>query len=217
MLEKEKPSPKASKLVHTNRYEPLSEEYQDKLNSPDGKMHGPHSKEPKKANKKPFSLKEVVRQVQQDQAKLINGRETSSPKKDINMHKDDDKDTSQNFKQMTQETSSPDNNEEQKTVGTTEDNNTNKITETSPHETSRHQESKSNINSERQERTITNPCAKGNDHQAMARRHVASQRREEIHQEILEENRRETVAAKKAYQEARGAPDPACEEKDNRK
>lgn len=208
---------KSSKLAHTNRYEPLSDDYQAKLHSPVDKTHSLHSKESKKTSKKPSLLKEAVQQVQQDHNNPYINMASPSPNKDLNKHKEDNQLTRLSPKKITQETLALENLEEQILTETDEDNTTNNNTKKSQKGTNKHQESDSTIDSEPQEHSITNPYAKGKDPQAMARRQAAHQCKEEINREILEENKKESEAAKKAYKEARGAPDPSLEEKDNRK
>ncbi len=86
--EKDKPSSKY-KLVHNNRYESLSDDNQTTLHSPDDKTNSPRPKEPKKTSKKPSSLKEAVRQVQQDHSNLHINVAPISPKNDLNKNKED--------------------------------------------------------------------------------------------------------------------------------
>lgn len=121
----------------------------------------------------------------------------------LNKYKADNQITWSSPKKITQETLSPKTQEEHRITETEEDNTTNNNTETSQKGTSRHHDLDSFIESESQEHSFTNPYAKGKDSQAMARQQVARQRKEEIYQEILEENRKENEVAKKAYKEAR--------------
>ena len=215
--EKEKPSPKSSKLIHSNRFEPLSEDFQEQLNSPNGKPTNSRHNESRKEKKKPSSLKEAVRQVQQDQANLHDSTHSPSRKTESSTDRTDKQDTGSSPKKITQETLSP-NQQELQTFSEPEDIlKENSTTEISHQQHNRHHTEAVGITPEQTEGIIINPYEKKDDPQAIARRQAARLRREEIYQEILEGEKRENEAAKTAYKEARGTPDPSLAGKEHRK
>jgi hypothetical protein len=217
VLEKEKTSSKSSKLLHTNRFEPLSEDFQEQLNSPNGKTSTSHSNENRKEKRKPSSLKEAVRQVQQDQIILQDSTYSPSPKKDSTKYRTDTKDDKLSPKKITQETLSPNQQNQPIITELVEDTNGKINTDKSPQKSNQHQEEETDISLEQTECMVLNPYVQRNDPQALARRQAARMRKEEIYQEILEGEKRENEAVQIAYKEARGAPDPSLERKDQRK
>jgi hypothetical protein len=188
--EKEKPSPKSSKLIHSNRFEPLSEEFQEQLNSPNGKTTNPRHNESRKEKKKPSSLKEAVRQVQQDQANLHDSTHSPSRKKDSSTDRTDTQDTGSSPKKITQETFSPNQQELQNILESEDISKENVTIETSPQQHNRHHTEAAGTTPEQTEHITINPYAKRDDPQAIARRQAARLRKEEIYQEILEGEKR---------------------------
>lgn len=124
------------------------------MHSPDGKTHSPRPNESKKATKKPTSLKEAARQVQQDQINLQVRRESFSPKRGLNKKKEDNQATSPSPKKITQEAPSLENQKEQRIIETEEDNNINTNTDISLKGTNRYQGSDSVIDPEQQVQSL---------------------------------------------------------------
>lgn len=190
VLEKEKTSSKSSKLLHTNRFEPLSEDFQEQLNSPNGKMSNSRSNENRKEKRKPSSLKEAVRQVQQDQTSLQDSTHSPSPKKDATKYRADTQDDISSPKKITQDTLSP--NQQNQPIITEPVEDTNGKSVKSPQKSNQQQEEEMDITLEQTECMFLNPNTQKNDPQALARRQAARMRKEEIYQEILEGEKERT-------------------------
>lgn len=207
-------SSKTSKTIHSNRYEPLSDDFQETTRSTEDNTQDSRDSPSSKQKQKPSSLKEAVRQVQKEQSRGSPNKATESPKKqDTNSPNEKAtkiiKETEQNC--ITQDSH---NSAEEETAPTHQDETMEDIHEEhlGNQTGSKSQDSNIHLNDNR-----NNPYTKKSDPNAEARRLAARQRKEQIYQEILAENQRENEEAKRAYKASRGAPDPNLEEQEQRK